>query len=259
MAQHLGRKTSRQGIPWQRQQLFQLADTHAPQTVHRLGRQPAAVDRQLFNLSAQCQGVSHRQAIMHIGQCSGSRRIGRYYDTMLKTQFIQLLAQTLFKTWPGPEQSHAGFHLQQQSPGVIQTDVGTEAVGPGGQKMMPVLDLLFIVIGLGKAVGQGLGSDQAHARLQPQLAGFRVQRADYPARRQASQQHQGPMRVLTAALYAVQCQLSQQNTGPAHALPQRYWMCRRQGTPAFQYPHLPRPGIHRQSQCRRRRIGCFIL
>ena len=170
-------------------------------------------------------------------------------DAVLEAQLRQLLAQLLLKTRPGSEQPHARLDFQQQGSGVIQTDMGAEAVGPGGKKMLPVQNLLFVVIGHGKTAGQGLGGGQAHARLQAKLAGRRVECPDHPARYRSRCQNQRLVMILPAALHAIQRQLREQYAGPAHALPQRYRSGSGQSSAAFQYPHLTRPGIHRQPQC----------
>ena len=216
MGQHLGGEASGQGIPWQAEYLPQLLEPHARQCGHALGIQAAALDRQALDMLAQGQAVHDRQPVVHIGQRPGGGGVGGQHYAVLKAQPGQILPQALLEARPGAEQAQAGFDLQQQCMGIIQTDMGAVAVGPGGEKVLPVADLLFIVFGHGKVGDQGLGGGQAHARPQAQGPGLGIDCPDQAARHMPGYQHQGRIGVIPPALHPIQGQPGQQYAGPAH-------------------------------------------
>ena len=126
---------------------------------------------------------------------------------MTEAQGLQLLTQTRLESGPGPEQTETGLHLQQQGAGVMQADLGTEAIGPGGEQLLLLLDGVGVVFGRGESLGQGLGAGQALPGTQTKGAGGRIDRLQNPAIARTAKQHQRLIGVVTTAQDAVERQL----------------------------------------------------
>lgn len=210
-----------QGLAGQRQDLLHAPQPHAPQGRGHLRLEAGTLHRHALQRILQRRALFHRQAIVDVGQHAGRHRIGRHHDAMTEAERRQLLAQARLEARPGPEQRQAGGDLQQQHAGVAQADMGAEAVAPGGEKALPVLDLPGVVFSLGEITGQRVGGGQAHARAQPQGPGGRVDRLQHAALGRAGDQGQGRFGVVAAAQHGVQRQLRQQDAGPAHQCPAR--------------------------------------
>ncbi|MCY1216071.1 hypothetical protein D9M72_279330 [compost metagenome] len=214
--QYFARKAPGQRLPGQRQHLFQMPQAHAGEGSGGFPCQTGAIHRQAPEGGTQFILVRHRQAIVGIGQHPRRRRVGRRDDAMAKAQGRQLPPQAGLEARPGAEQGEAGFHLQQQAARIAQADLGTEAVGPGGQQLLPVLDPRRVVLHQGEVAGQGMGGGQRLAGPQPQRPGGGVEGTQHAALGRARHQRQGRFGVGVDAQHAIQRQLRQQYAGPAH-------------------------------------------
>ena len=135
---------------------------------------------------------------------------------MTKAKLGQLFAQTRLELRPGPEQAQTRFNLEQQGPWVIQADLGTETIGPGGQKLLQALDLQRVVFDTGKLLGQGMGRRQRLPGAQAQGAGGGVDGLQHAPLRRAGQQRQRLLGFGVHTLCPVQRQLREDNTHPTH-------------------------------------------
>jgi hypothetical protein len=146
-----GIKASRQGMPRQRLHLGQCAQAHARQGRSGLRVKTGAVDGQRRQGLHQAV-ILHRQTIVDICQHPRRRRVGCRDDTVAKTQFGQLSAQARFEPWPWSEQPQARLDLKQQSAWIIQADLRTELIGPGGEELLVAFLPALGVVGAGEAV-----------------------------------------------------------------------------------------------------------
>jgi hypothetical protein len=98
----------------------------------------------------------------------------------------------------------------------MHADLGTEAIGPGGQELLPVFDFSRVVLGRGKALAQGLGGTHGLAGTQAQRPRRAVDRLQHPALGRAGQQRQRRFGIGALTQYRVQRQLREENADPAH-------------------------------------------
>lgn len=90
---------------------------------------------------------------MAIGEHASSHRVAGQDNALTQAQFCQFLTQTCLEQGPGPEQLQAGAHFQQQRPRVMQANLGTEAVGPGRQQLLHLIDAFGVGFDTGEAIG----------------------------------------------------------------------------------------------------------
>lgn len=209
-------ETPGQGVPRQPTHLGEGAQAHARQGCGRARRQAETLHGHAPQGLAQLLQVGHRQPVVGIGQHPGRRRIRRADDAVAKTQLVQFLAQARLQLRPGAEQAQARLDLEHQGARVMHADLGTEAVSPGREKLLPAGDFLGVVFGAGEVLAQGLGGGQRLPGAQPQLAARGIHRLDHPALRRPAEQRQRGLRFGALAQRRVQRQLREQNTDPAH-------------------------------------------
>ncbi|RMS35957.1 Hydrogenase expression protein HypA [Pseudomonas coronafaciens pv. garcae] len=151
MLQDTGRKTSRQSIAWQGQNLPYAAQAHARHGSGRLATQPDAIQWHLFQGATQFMRAINAQAIMHVGQHPRCYRVGSNHDAVAETLFCQFFTQASLEHMPRPEQLEAGLDLHQQHPRVFEADTGAETVGPGSQQLLQLLGVGGVVYDRRKA------------------------------------------------------------------------------------------------------------
>jgi len=144
---------------------------------------------------------------MHVGQHPRGGRVGRQGNAMTKAQCAQLFTQTRFQTRPGAEQGKAGVHFQQQAARVMQADLRTETVSPGGEELLPALDQGQIIFSRREGTGHCLGGNQRLPGFQSERPRRRIDRLQDPALRRPAQQGQRCVGVGAVAQYTVQGQL----------------------------------------------------
>ncbi|MNO98243.1 hypothetical protein D3C76_899840 [compost metagenome] len=216
MLEHLSLETPGQAMPGQRLHLAQGAQAHARQGRGDRGFEADPVDRHLPQVMLQGLIVRHHQTVIGVGQHPRRHRVGRGHDAVPKSQFVELTAQKRFELRPGAEQTEAGFDLEHHGPGVMHADLGTEAIGPGGEKLLPVFDVGGVVFSRGKAFAQGLCRTHGLTGTQAQRPRRVVNRLQHPALGRAGQQRQGFLGIGALTQYCVQRQLRENNADPAH-------------------------------------------
>lgn len=137
----------------------------------------------------------------------------------------------------------------------MQADLGTEAVGPGRQQLLHLIDAFGVSFDAGEAIGQGTRCGQGLPGPQAQCSGRRVDCLQHATLGRPANQHQGCIRVVTLTQDGVQRKLREQDAGPEHgaSAPPRAgnrqrW---RHATPAFQHTPLRRARV----DCNAQRCG----
>ena len=260
---HVGGEAPGQGIAWQRQNVAEPAQAHAGEGLRCRRRQPDLADRHAGQGRPGLLGRGHGQAVMAVGEHARGHRVGRQDNALAQPQRIQLLAQARLEHRPGPEQPQAGADFQQQGPRVVPADLGAEAVGPGGQQLLELLDARRVGFHAGEAIGQGTGGGEGLPGTQDERGRSRVDRLhDTPLLRPADQ-HQGRVGVVTLTQEAVQCQLWKDDARPEHgsSTPPRAGdgRGRWQAATALEDPPLGWAGIDGDAQSRRRRVVRGLL
>ncbi|MNC57576.1 hypothetical protein D3C75_1072510 [compost metagenome] len=97
---------------------------------------------------------------MAVGKHARRHRVGGQDNPLTQPQGCEFPAQARLEYRPGAEQLQAGAHFQQQGTRVVQADLGTEAVGPGRQQLLQLLDARRVCFNTGETVGQGAGGRQ---------------------------------------------------------------------------------------------------
>ncbi|MNE58491.1 hypothetical protein D3C80_1535250 [compost metagenome] len=117
---------------------------------------------------------------MTIGKHARSYRVTGQDDALTQAQVSQLLAQACLEHGPGAEQLQAGAHFQEQRPWVMKADLGTEAIGPGRQQLLYLLDTPGVGFDAGETVRQGTCRRQGLPCPQPKCGRCRADRLQYP-------------------------------------------------------------------------------
>src|SRR5471030_2387897 len=98
----------------------------------------------------------------------------------------------------------------------MRADLGTEAIGPSGEKLLPVFYLGGIVFSRDKAFAQGLGGGHGLAGAQAERPGRAIDRLQRAALGRAGQQRQRLIGIGALTQDRVQRQLRKKNADPAH-------------------------------------------
>ncbi|MNC17240.1 hypothetical protein D3C75_651130 [compost metagenome] len=252
MQLHLGRKAPGQAVAGQGQHLAQLAQTHAGKGLGSLRRQADTLDGHAQQRRTGGIGVTHGQAIVSVGKHPRRHRVAGQDDALAQAQFRQFLAQACLEQRPGAEQLQAGAHLQQQRPWVVQADLGTEAVGPGCQQLLHLVDAPGVGFDAAEAIGQRTRRRQGLPGPQAERGRRRVDRLQHASLGRPAKQHQGGIRVVTLTQDRVQRQLREQDAGPEHvaSAPPRAGDGQRRGHAATAFQHAPlcRAGVDGNAQ-----------
>ncbi|MNH13528.1 hypothetical protein D3C79_731010 [compost metagenome] len=255
MQLHRCGKTPGHGLTRQRHDLTEAPQAHAGKGAGRLRGEPYPVDGQLFKRSAGLVGALERQAIVAVGKHARRHRVARQDNPVAKPQSRQFGAQTCFECRPGAKQAQAGLDFQQQYPWVMQADLRTELVSPGGEQLLQGVDSRRVVVNAGEMPRQRLSRSQRLPGAQTEGRRRWVDGLQHAALRRAAEQRQRRVGIGAPAQHRVECQLRQQDTSPEHdpsaSTGAGYRPHRRQATATFEHPPLARTGINGNAQRRR--------